>query len=136
MMSDERILGDSEFVDSVISQAGERYERRHHLKRQGYDLDRVTQRVSEVLGMRPEDVFSKGRQNRKVTARSLLYFWAARELGISHTALAKKLEMSLAGVGFSVERGESIARKGDYSLDAQVTKFLKERPVAPKSQQA
>ena len=44
-------------------------------------------------------------------------FWAARELGISHTALAKELEMSLAGVGFSVERGESIARKGNYSLD-------------------
>jgi hypothetical protein len=27
-----------------------------------------------------------------------------------------KLEMSLAGVGFSVERGESIARNGKYFL--------------------
>jgi hypothetical protein len=36
---------------------------------------------------------------------------------MSHTALAKALEMSLAGVGFSVERGESIARKGNYSLE-------------------
>ena len=116
-MSDERILGDSEFVDSVISQSDEHYERRHKLRRQGYDLDRVVQRVSEVLGVKPEDIFSKGRQNRKVTARSLMCFWAARELGISHTALAKELEMSLAGVGFSVERGESIARKGNYSLD-------------------
>ena len=82
----------------------------------GYDLDRVVQRVSEVLGMKPEDIFSKGRQNRKVTARSLMCFWAARELGISHTALAKELEMSLAGVGFSVERGESIARKAIIHL--------------------
>lgn len=118
IMSDERILGDSEFVDSVISKSGERYERRHNLKRQGYDLDRVAQRVSEVLGIKPEEVFSKGRQSRKVTARSLFCFWAARELGISHTALAKKLEMSLAGVGFSVERGESFARDANYSLDA------------------
>jgi len=117
VMSDERILGDSEFVDSVILQSDEHYERRHKLRQQGYDLDRVAQRVSEVLGMKPEDIFSKGRQNRKVTARSLMCFWAARELGISHTALAKELEMSLAGVGFSVERGESIARKGNYSLD-------------------
>jgi len=30
--------------------------------------------------------------------------------------LAKRLEMSLAGVGFSVERGESIAKKGKYLL--------------------
>jgi putative transposase len=29
IMSDERILGDSEFVDSVISQSEEHYERRH-----------------------------------------------------------------------------------------------------------
>ena len=66
--------------------------------------------------MEPDEVFSKGRQSRKVKARSLLCFWAARELGISHTALAKKLEMSPAGVGFSVERGESIAKKGTYLL--------------------
>jgi len=117
IMSDERILGDSAFVDSVISQSGERYERRHHLEQQGYDLDRVAQRVSEVLGIKPEEVFSKGRQGRKVTARSLFCFWAARELGMSHTALAKKLEMSLANIGFSVERGESIAKSANYSLD-------------------
>jgi len=42
---------------------------------------------------------------------------------MSHTTLAKKLEISLAGVGFSVERGESIARSANYSLDAEVTKF-------------
>ena len=118
IMSDERILGDSDFVDSVISQSDEHYERRHKLRRKGYDLARIAQRVSEVLGMKPDEVFSKGRQNWKVTARSLLCFWASRELGMSHTALAKKLEMSLAGVGFSVERGESIAKKGKYSLEA------------------
>jgi len=33
IMSDERILGDSDFVDSVISQSQEHYERRHRLKR-------------------------------------------------------------------------------------------------------
>ena len=116
VMSDERILGDPDFVDSVISMAEEQYERRHKLKRQGYDLDRIAGRVAEVLGMDPDQVFSRGRQKRKVKARSLFCFWAAKELGMSHTALAKKLEMSLAGVGFSVERGESIAKNGDYSL--------------------
>jgi putative transposase len=123
IMSDERILGDSDFVDSVISQSEEHYERRHRLKRQGYDVDRVAERVAEVLEINPDEVFSKGRQDRKVKARSLLCFWAARELGISHTALAKKLEMSLAGVGFSVERGESIAREGKYFLEEKVSKF-------------
>lgn len=116
IMSDERILGDTDFVDSVISQAGEYFERRQLLKRRGYDLDRIVERVSEVLGLSVDEVFSKGRQDRKVKARSLLCFWAARELGLSHTALAKKLEMSLAGIGFSVERGEIIAKKGGHLL--------------------
>jgi len=116
VMSDERILGDSDFVDSVIFRSEEQYERRHKLKRQGYDLDFIAGRVAELLDMDPDEVFSRGRQDRKVKARSLLCFWAARELGMSHTALAKQLEMSLAGVGFSVERGESIAKNGKYLL--------------------
>ena len=117
IMSDERILGDSDFVDSVISQSEEHFERRHKLRRRGYDLERIAERVSEVLGMRPDEVFSKGRQDRKVRARSLLCFWASRELGLPHTTLAKKLEMSLSNIGFSVERGESIAKEGNYSLE-------------------
>jgi len=116
VMSDERILGDSDFVDSVISQSEEQFERRYKLKRQGFDLDRIAERVAEVLDMELDEVFSQGRQDRKVRARSLLCFWAARELGMPHTALAKRLEMSVAGVGFSVERGESIAKKGNYLL--------------------
>jgi len=117
IMSDERILGDSDFVDSVILQSEEHFERSHRLKRQGYDLNRIAARVSEVLGIEPDEVFAKGRQDRRVRARSLLCFWSARELGISHTALAKKLEMSLTGIGFSVQRGESIAKTGHYSLE-------------------
>jgi len=117
IMSDERILGDSDFVDSIISQSEEHFERRYKLKRQGYDLDRIVKRVSEVLGMKPHEFFSKGRQDKKVKARSLLCFWAAKELGISHTTLAKQLEMSLANIGFCVERGESIAEECKYSFE-------------------
>ncbi len=40
----------------------------------------------------------------------------ARELGMSLTALAMKLEMSIAGVGFAVERGELIAKKRQFML--------------------
>jgi hypothetical protein len=42
-------------------------------------------------------------------------------MGIFYAALAKKLEMSISGVGFSVERGESIAKSANYSLVAEVT---------------
>ena len=81
VMSDERILGDLDFVDSVISRSDEQYERRHKLKRRGYDLDRIDGRVAEVLDMDRDEVFSKGRQDRKVKARSLLFFLGCKAIG-------------------------------------------------------
>lgn len=116
MMSDERILGESDFVDLVLSQANERYERHYKLKRCGYDLDRIAERVAEVCRIHKDEVFSRGRQQWKVKARSLLCFWAVREAGMSQRELARRLEMSGPGVGFAVERGASIARENNYSL--------------------
>jgi chromosomal replication initiation ATPase DnaA len=77
---------------------------------------RIAERVAEVLNMGRDEVLAKGRQNRKVKARSILCFWGARELGMSLTALARILGMSIAGVGFAVERGELIAKNGNFNL--------------------
>ena len=116
VMSDERILGDSGFVASVLSQANEAYERRYELKRRGYDLERIAKRVAEICGVKEEEVFSKGRQKNRVKARSLLCYWAVREAGISLRALAKRLGISAPGVGYAVERGEAIVQENHFEL--------------------
>jgi len=51
VMSDERILGDSSFVEHALSEADEAYERRYELKRLGYDAERIAQRVAEIYGI-------------------------------------------------------------------------------------
>jgi len=106
IMSDERILGESDFVSSVLSEANEGYERRYELKRRGYDLERIAERVAEIYGMEKHEVFSKGHHQGKVKAKSLLAYWAVGELGMSHTDLARQLQMSVSGVGFAVQRGK------------------------------
>ncbi|MBW1743624.1 MAG: transposase, partial [Deltaproteobacteria bacterium] len=116
VMSDERILGDSKFVESLLLQAAEKYERRYELKRHGYDLDRIAERVGEIYGMEPREILSRGKQQRKVKARSLCCYWAVSELGMSLRELARRLEMSPPAVGFSVERGEAIAHENGYRL--------------------
>ena len=116
MMSDERILGDSEFVDTVLTDAGESYERRCELKAKGYDLDRIAERVAELYDMETREVFTKGRQKRKVLARSLLCYWAVRELGLPLRDLGRKLGMSGPGVGYAVERGELIVEENGFDL--------------------
>jgi hypothetical protein len=116
VMSDERILGHSEFVETLLSLADENYERHYELKRRGDDLDRIPERVPEIYGMQPHEIFPKGKQQRKIKVRSLLCFWAVSGLRISLGQLARRLEMSPPGVGFSVERGEAIARENGLNL--------------------
>ena len=115
-MSDERILGDSAFVEDLLSQADEAYERCYELKRLGYDADRIAERVAEIYDMDPREFLSKGKQQLKVRARSLFCFWAVKELGVSLRELARRLEISPPAVGYSVERGEAIARENGYRL--------------------
>jgi putative transposase len=49
LKGDERILGDSELVNAVLSEQQERFERRYWLKAQGYDIDRVVEKVAKVF---------------------------------------------------------------------------------------
>lgn len=114
--SDERILGDSDFVDSVLSKANEQYTRQYELRRRGYDLKQIAERVAEIYQMDVREVFARGRQQQRVNARSLFCFWAVRELGITMTDLAGRLGMSPPGVGYAVQRGEAIAHENNYQL--------------------
>jgi len=114
--SDERILGDSDFVDSVLAQAEEPYTRQSALRRRGYDLEKIAERFPEIYGIKVGEVFARGRQRRRVSARSLFCFWAVREMGNSFASLAIRLEMSPAGIGYAVQRGEAIAQENGYQL--------------------
>ncbi|WP_319524102.1 transposase [uncultured Desulfosarcina sp.] len=113
---DERILGDSEFVMSVLAQANERLDRRYELKSQGYDMTRVAARVAELMDIDPEALFQKGRQKKRAEARGLFCYWCVAELGISQTELSRKLKMTVSGVGYAVTRGKAVAENRNYGL--------------------
>jgi hypothetical protein len=114
--SDERILGESDFVGEVLSRADERFERCYELKRLGYDVNRIASRVAEIFKIGEQEIFLKGKQRKRVRARSLFCFWAVRELGMTQTDVARRLGMSVAAIGYSVERGEMIALENKYRL--------------------
>ena len=116
LKSDERILGDSEFVEAILLQAEEKLTRQSELRRRGYDLDRVAERVSEIFEIDRKEIFAGSRRERRVQAKSLFCFWGVRELGVSLTDLAGRLGMSPAGVGYAVQRGEVMARERGYQL--------------------
>ena len=80
------------------------------------DLDGIASRVTEICDIQVNDIFLKGKQQKRVKARSLFCYWAVRELGMSLTELARRLGITVAGVGYSVERGEIIARGNHFQL--------------------
>ena len=122
--SDERLLGDGEFVEKVLMQAQEQMERKYALQAKGFDLDNVVQRVSELMSINRDDIFSRGKEPYRVAARSLFCYWAVRELDISMSQLSKLLNLLIPGVSFSVRRGKKIAKKNNYQLVDLETKKL------------
>jgi REP element-mobilizing transposase RayT len=109
--SDERILGDGSFVESTLDAYDESFEKKYLLKSMGYTLDDVVNRVSETLKVKPQLIWSAGRHRKTVQARSLMCFWAVRELGLSMSEIARKLNLSVMAVSKSVARGAEIAAK-------------------------
>ena len=105
---DERILGDGDFVEEVLNQAQERMERKYLYLNKGYDIEWLIGNVAEIFGINQEEILRSGRYMRRVEARSVLCYWASRELGISTIALSKRLGVSQPTVSQSIRRGERI----------------------------
>lgn len=114
--SDERILGDSRFVEEVLASAREQMEQSYALKAEGYTLDKLTKRVCALMNIGKRELFAMGKDRTRVRARSLFCYFAARELGISQVDLAKRLKLSPSAVTFSVKRGELLARERGFTL--------------------
>jgi hypothetical protein len=68
-----------------------------------------------LLVVRIENLI-KPLSHKRVEARSLLCYWAVRELGVTMAELSRRLNISLSGVSISVKRGETIVRDNGYKL--------------------
>ena len=113
---DQRILGDMDFVSAVLSQAEEKYSHQQELANQGYNFERVVERVAFLYSVKPDDVLKRGRQKQRAAARSLVCFWAVRELGLSLKEVSERLGISSPGVSYCVQKGEKIAAENSLHL--------------------
>jgi len=116
--SDQRILGESDFVLDVLSESEDAFSRKYNLRSKGYDFDRVVDRVSKLFKVEKDYITGKGRQKERVRARDLLCYWTVTELGMSMVDLARKFDITPAAVSYAVQRGEKIAKGWDYKLEA------------------
>ena len=113
---DERILGNSDFVESVLKSAEERMKKKYDYQARGFELKDVVARVAEVMGIGDERIWASGKHREIVHARSLLCYWAVRELGVTMTSLARRIDQSVTAIGKAVIRGEKLAKANKYTL--------------------
>lgn len=113
---DERILGNTDFVEAVLKKSQETLERRTYFQSTGYDFEWLVRRVAEVFDIETKTVLRKGRYPKTVSARSVLCYWATREIGISTVELSKRLGISQPTVSQSVQRGEKIVAERRFKI--------------------
>ncbi|NLD35523.1 MAG: transposase, partial [Desulfatiglans sp.] len=113
--SDQRILGESDFVIDVLSESEEQFSRKYKLKRLGYTFEKVTEKVCEIFELEKEYITGRGKQRDRIHARDLLCYWVVVDLGIPMVDVARRLDITPAAVSISVQRGEKTAKA--YKLE-------------------
>lgn len=113
---DQRILGESEFVSDILAETNDKFERSYELKRMGYDLETIKNKVCRIFAIESEPLYQGSRQPAVADARGLFCYWAVTELGYTATHLAEKLHRTVAGIVYAVRRGEKLAKQRDLNL--------------------
>ena len=111
--SDERILGGSEFVERVLMQANEEWERKALIKKSGIDLDSLLEKVGDHFCVDVKELKSGSRSRDIANARSVLCCLGVRNLGLTCVTMAKALGVSPSAVSKSIARGRNILQAED-----------------------
>ena len=113
--SDERVLGNGEFVESMLKISDEALLHKEKLKQKGWDIEKIVQRACGLMGVKKEEILKRGKQNKISQARSLIIYWGKKELGLPGSELVKYFGISKQSISEAAERGERLAReKGHY----------------------
>ncbi len=117
LKGDERILGDSDYVESVLKKAEENLARKYRLRSKGLDFKFVLKRVSDIYKIPIHIIQQPGRDRERVIARSVAAYWAVRELGIPGTKVGLQLGLSQSAVSRAVKRGEQLVVNAAFRFE-------------------
>ena len=116
---DERILGDSDFVERVLKEAEEKLNHRYAVQMRGLDFDKAVLRVAEIMKVQPFEVLRRTKARQTVKARDLLFYWANHELGMPAAEISRRLGICQSAVSRGAARGARIAMENQYRLEHQ-----------------
>jgi len=111
--ADERILGSSNFVDSVLKKANEQLEEKYRLQARGIGLETLIERVAYHRSIDPENLRSASKERTITEARRILCYLAVRKLGYTCSDVARALGISPVTVSKAVASGSTLAEMAE-----------------------
>jgi hypothetical protein len=91
-----------------MAKAQERLEQKFALAAKGLGFEQLMQWVSELTGVHVQAMVGPSKRRQIGKASSLLCFSAGRQLGMSLTAVAHRLAISVPTASVAAQRGEQI----------------------------
>ncbi len=110
-IGDERILGESDFVDTVLRGDELKLTKECELNHNGLNLDCLIKLVCEEFGISQSDIRQKTRNDNLSIARSVICYWGMTKLGLTTTSLAGRLSISQSAVSKSSKRGQEYCKR-------------------------
>jgi chromosomal replication initiation ATPase DnaA len=74
-------------------------------------LKELIERIAEAFRMKPGDLKMRHRSQKFADARSVISYFAVREMGHNGEEVARMLNISPSGVSIAAGRGEEFVRK-------------------------
>jgi REP element-mobilizing transposase RayT len=105
VISDERILGSSEFVESVLKHANEAYEKKTLAMAKGIGLDALIDAATKYFEIKAEIIKGACKQRKVCRARSIICYLAMERLGMIGAQLARQLNLTPSAVSKLISRG-------------------------------
>ena len=111
--ADERILGGTEFVERVLRESEEEWEKRFLLRKKGMTLGWLVDKVSERFGVEPLSLKSASKVPSVTKARAVLCYLGARKIGLTSVSIAMELGISPSAVSRAITRAPEILEQED-----------------------
>ena len=101
--SDERILGDGDFVKGVLRKSKGEQENK-------LAINEIIKQVERDSGVAFEEIRSRGQARQTVKARAMYCYLAKERCGVSGAQLTKQLRLSSGAISYLIRRGHQLLK--------------------------
>lgn len=112
-IGDERILGDSRFVEHALKQDQITIETSSRLQREGWNLERLISRVCQYCGIRESQLLEKSRCGPPSRAKALICYLGTQRMSLTSRQIADRLCISQPAVSKWIGKGHQFSELAD-----------------------